>query len=140
MHGVRTFWTYTAFAERERAVHKIKLAMNDKNKPDPGEDKENRVEENGVEEKKEEEFELQDTCAICLDELRTHPPGEKSGGLIAQVSECRHAYHRRCLASWISKSGGRGWFGHAHCPLCKRRILTSRYLVKWRNILRPEFI
>ncbi|XP_015642265.1 E3 ubiquitin-protein ligase EL5-like [Oryza sativa Japonica Group] len=46
-------------------------------------------------------------CAICLERLRR-------GELCSELPECRHVFHRDCVALWIKSK--------STCPLCRARI------------------
>jgi hypothetical protein len=56
--------------------------------------------------KKEDESATPDSCAICLDDL-------KSGQMIKAL-QCSHKFHSTCINFWLKQK--------LKCPLCKERI------------------
>ena len=57
----------------------------------------------------EQEIEdLQDVCAICLDELRA-----------AKVTPCKHYFHSLCLRKWLNVQD--------NCPMCHTNILSLQF-------------
>ena len=59
----------------------------------------------------EQEIEdLQDVCAICLDELHA-----------AKVTPCRHYFHSLCLKKWLNVQD--------KCPMCHTSLLTLQFWI-----------
>ena len=55
------------------------------------------------------------TCAVCLDELVTHAPGEESEN-VSLCLPCSHNFHSDCIIPWLTERQGT-------CPLCKFDVL-----------------
>jgi len=59
---------------------------------------------------------VREDCAICMDEI--DDPNER-----CQLANCRHVFHRNCIAIWDNT---RGRVGRAKCPLCRGNIRRRR--------------
>jgi hypothetical protein len=62
----------------------------------------------GIKYKKVKETIENNTCPICLDELKK---GEYYRNLV-----CNHCFHKKCIDNWFKKD-------HSDCPMCRKRIL-----------------
>lgn len=60
-----------------------------------------------------------DQCAICLSNLRGGDGADRriGGADIAQVTACRHQYHRACLETWAAYNFKQN--GRLTCPICR---------------------
>ena len=55
-----------------------------------------------------------DTCAICLDVIKTQKTG--------YLTNCSHAFHKKCLVSMFDNKFKKGDFKTPQCPCCRHRL------------------
>jgi hypothetical protein len=71
---------------------------------------------------KPEEPELDDECAICLEQFKTKPPGDTHQFTSLSKTECNHFFHEFCLAQHLAKGMNK------NCPLCRYKIEISKII------------
>lgn len=76
---------------------------------------------------KNRKFRLGSECAICLEPIFIQ----------GFVLGCAHAYHAKCLFSWIETRSAKGMWGN--CPVCRKPNDCFTPLMIQESILHPEF-